>query len=55
VIKYPRATFQSTKIERTSATSGKITGDFTFLGVTRSITLDTTLVGAGKRPMDASW
>src|ERR1700729_1320519 len=46
VIKYPRATFQSTKIERSGATAGKITGDFTFMGVTHSLTLDTTLVGA---------
>jgi len=52
VIKYPRATFQSTKIERTGPTTGKITGDFTFLGATHPITLDVTLIGAGKRPMD---
>jgi polyisoprenoid-binding protein YceI len=52
VIKYPRATFQSTKIERTSATTGKVTGDFTFLGTTHSLTLDVTLIGAGTRPMD---
>src|ERR1700722_1763007 len=52
VIKYPRATFQSTKIERTGPTTGKITGDFTFLGQTHTITLDTTLVGAGTRTMD---
>ena len=43
VIKYPRASFQSTKIERTGPTTGKITGDFTFLGQTHPITLDVTL------------
>lgn len=52
VIKFPRATFRSTKIERTGATTGRIIGDFTMLGVTHPIVLDTTLVGAGKRPMD---
>ena len=52
VIKFPRATFQSTKIERTGNTTGKVTGDFTFLGVTHSLTLDVTLIGAGTRPMD---
>ena len=52
VIKYPRATFQSTKIERTGPTTGKVTGDFTFMGATHTVTLDTTLVGAGKRAMD---
>jgi polyisoprenoid-binding protein YceI len=52
VIQFPRATFQSTKIERTGPTTGKLTGDFTLLGVTHTLTLDVTLVGAGTRPMD---
>lgn len=52
VIKYPRATFQSTKIERTGPTTAKITGDFTLMGVTHPLVLDVTLVGAGVRPMD---
>jgi len=52
VIKYPRATFQSTKVERTGPATGKLIGDFTFLGVTHPLALDVTLIGAGKRPMD---
>lgn len=48
VIKFPRATFRSTKIEVTGPTTGKITGDFTLLGVTHTLTLDTTLVGVGQ-------
>ncbi len=52
VIQFPRATFQSTKIERTGPTSGKVTGDFTLLGVTHQLTLDVNLVGGGTRPMD---
>jgi len=51
VIKFPRASFQSTKIERTGPATGKVTGDFTLMGVTRSLTLDVTLVGAGTHPM----
>lgn len=52
VIKFPRATFQSTKIERTGPTTGKLTGDFTLLGVTHTLTLDVTLVGQGIHPMN---
>jgi len=52
VIKFPRATFQSTNVERTGPATGKITGDFTLMGVTHPLTLDVTLIGAGKRPMD---
>lgn len=48
VIKFPRATFHSTKIERTGPTTGKVTGDFTMLGVTHTLVLDTTLIGAGE-------
>ncbi|HUY68683.1 MAG TPA: YceI family protein [Alphaproteobacteria bacterium] len=52
VIKFPRATFRSTKIARTGPTTGTVTGDFTLLGVTHQLTLDVTLIGAGARPMD---
>lgn len=51
VIKFPRATFQSTKIDRTSPTTAKVTGDFTFLGVTRQLVFDVTFVGGGQHPM----
>lgn len=37
--------FVSTKIEKTGDTTGKMTGDLTFLGVTKPITLDVTLNG----------
>jgi polyisoprenoid-binding protein YceI len=52
VIKYPRAIFHATKIERTSSTTGKITGDFTFMGVMHTVTLDAVLIGNGKHPMN---
>lgn len=51
VIKFPTMTFKATKIVRTGPTTGTITGDFTMLGVTHSVTLNTTLVGAGIMPM----
>lgn len=49
--KFPAMTFVATKIERTGDTTGKITGDFTMLGVTRSVTLDATFIGGGEHPM----
>ncbi len=43
------ARFVSTKLE-TSGETAKLTGDFTFNGVTRPITLNVTFYGAGKLP-----
>ncbi len=53
-LKFPRATFHATHIERTGDTSAKITGDFTLHGVTHTLTLDTVLVGAGQDPLTHS-
>jgi polyisoprenoid-binding protein YceI len=50
VAKFPTMTFTATKIERTSETTGKVTGDFTMLGVTKPVTLDVTFFGAGEHP-----
>ncbi len=47
---HPKATFVSKKIEKTSDTTGKITGDLTLLGVTKSITLDATFNASGLNP-----
>jgi len=52
VIKYPRASFQSTAIQRTGPNTAKVTGDFTLMGTTHALTLDVTAIGAGIRPMD---
>lgn len=43
------ARFVSTKLV-TSGQSAKLTGDFTFNGITRPVTLDVTFYGAGKMP-----
>ncbi|MFZ4125709.1 MAG: YceI family protein [Rickettsiales bacterium] len=50
VAQFPTATFKATKIEKTSATEGTITGDFTMLDVTKPVTLRTTFNGAGFNP-----
>jgi len=48
---YPEVTFKSTKFEQTSPTTGKVTGDLTIKGITKPVTLDVRLVGAGMHPM----
>lgn len=50
VKKYPKATFNSTKIIKTGEKTGKIIGDLTLHGVTKPITIDAQLVGHGKDP-----
>jgi polyisoprenoid-binding protein YceI len=42
---FPQIKFASTKIEKTGETMGKMTGDLTFMGVTKPVTLDVTLNG----------
>lgn len=49
--KYPEITFVSTSIEKTSDTTGKITGDLTFHGVTKPVTLDVTFHGGLQSPL----
>lgn len=45
---YPQIAFTSTSVQKISDTRGTVTGDLTFRGVTKPITLDTTFNGAGK-------
>ena len=47
VAKHPTMTFTSTKITRAAGNKGQMTGDLTFLGVTKPVTLDVTYYGAG--------
>lgn len=47
---YPEISFTSTAINRTSDTAGTVTGDLTFLGQTRPVTLDVTFNGATNSP-----
>ncbi len=45
---FPTITFASTSIKRTGPTTGEITGDLTLRGITKPVTLQTTLVGVGQ-------
>ena len=49
--KFPKATFHATQITVTGDKTATITGDFTVHGVTHNLSLDVTLIGAGKMPM----
>lgn len=42
---FPQITFKSTKVELTGTRTAKVTGDLTFLGVTKPVTLDATFGG----------
>jgi polyisoprenoid-binding protein YceI len=52
-------TFVSTKLVKTGEKTAKMTGNLTMMGVTRSITLDTTLINIGANPFSkaptAAW
>src|SRR5688572_9271881 len=51
VAKYPTITFKSTKVEKTSDTTGKVHGDLTMHGVTKPIVLDAKFNAGGPHPM----
>ncbi len=46
--KFPTATFVSKAFHATDATHGKVEGDITIMGVTKPVTFDVELIGAGK-------
>ena len=52
--KYPTATFASTAIRSTGATTGVITGNLTLMGVTKPIDITARMVGAGKNTKGTS-
>ncbi len=47
---FPKLTFKSTRIEKTGATTGKLYGDMTLLGVTKPVVLDVTFNKDGVSP-----
>lgn len=49
--KFPTATFKSTKVEAAGTNKLTVTGDLTVKGITKPVTLDVTLNGAGEHPM----
>lgn len=50
VDKHPQATFVSTNVEVTGDNTAKVTGDFTFNGVTKPVVLETRFIGEGEDP-----
>jgi polyisoprenoid-binding protein YceI len=53
--KFPEMTFVSTKVEPQGKDKAKILGNLTLHGVTKPVTLDVTLVGAGANPMSKKY
>ena len=49
--KFPTATFKSTGVQAAGTNKFTVAGDLTVKGVTRPVTLDVTLNGAGEHPM----
>ncbi|TXN00171.1 polyisoprenoid-binding protein [Methylobacterium sp. WL64] len=49
--KFPDMTFVSTKVTPEGRDKAKVAGDLTLHGVTKPVTLDVTLVGAGTNPL----
>jgi len=47
VSKFSKATFVATSMQRTADGQGTMTGDLTLMGVTKPVTFNVTLVGAG--------
>lgn len=47
---HPKATFTSTRVEKLTDTTGKLYGDLTLHGITKSVVLDVTFNGSGMKP-----
>ncbi len=47
---HPKATFESTSVKSAGGGKAKITGNFTFRGITKEITIDAEKVGSGPDP-----
>ena len=50
---YPEITFVSTSVERTGDITANVMGDLTIHGVTKPVTLETTLTHRGEHPVGA--
>lgn len=49
-VNFPQITFKSTGAEKLSPTTGTVTGDLTFLGVTKPVTMNVTYNGVAQMP-----
>ncbi len=50
--KFPTITFVTTSVKPTAPGKALVTGDLTFHGVTKPVTLDTSFMGSGVNPMN---
>ena len=48
--KFPQATFTSTSITKTGDKTGKMTGNLTFMGISKPVTFDVTYIGNRNDP-----
>lgn len=55
VAKFPTITFKSTAVTSTGKDTAKVTGDLTFHGVTKPVTLDVKFHGGGSNPMSKAY
>ncbi len=53
--KFPIISFKSTKVTPTGASTALVTGDLTFHGVTRPVTLEATFKASGANPMSKAF
>ena len=54
VERYPKAIFKSTNVDLDEDGTGTVTGDFSFHGVTKPVTLEVEQIGAGPDPWGGS-
>ena len=52
---FPEIVFKSTKVSETGKDAAKVTGDLTFHGVTKPVTLAVKFNGAGTNPLDKKY
>jgi polyisoprenoid-binding protein YceI len=53
--KFPTISFKSTKVAPTGPTTALVTGDLTFHGVTKPVTLEATFKASGANPMSKAF
>jgi polyisoprenoid-binding protein YceI len=54
-VQFPTANFKTTSIARTGPDTGRITGDLTIKGVTKSVVLDAVFAGGGHDPLNGAY
>lgn len=52
---FPQAVFRSLSVEKIDSELLRVSGQLTFLGITKAVTMDVTLNGAGNNPLTRSY